>query len=74
MWSTHGLELNQSLEYSPAEKALEGSFSMVGKVGQRLFPVVEFIFAAAEDAPPQDSMIGGLKYRINKYTAFGIGY
>jgi hypothetical protein len=74
MWTTHGLELNQSLEYSPAENALEGSFSMVGKVGQRLFPVVEFIFTAAEGAPPQDSMIGGLKYRINKYTAFGIGY
>jgi len=74
MWSTHGLELNQSVEYSPEEEALEGSFSMVGKVSQRLFPVVEFIFAAAEGATPQNSMIGGLKYRINKYTAFGIGY
>jgi hypothetical protein len=74
MWSTHGFQFNQSLEYSPVEKALEGSFSIVGKVGQRLFPVVEFIFAAAEGAKPQDSMIGGLKYRINKNTVLGIGY
>jgi len=74
MWSTHGFELNQSLEYSPEEEALEGSFSMVGKVSQRLFPVVEFILAAAKGATPQNSMIGGLKYRINRNTVFGIGY
>jgi hypothetical protein len=74
MWSTYGFQFNQSLEYSPEEEALEGSFSMVGKVGQRLFPVVEFIFAAAEGAKPQDSMIGGMKYRINKNTVLGIGY
>jgi hypothetical protein len=74
MWSTHGFQFNQSLEYSPEEEALEGSFSMVGKVGQRLFPVVEFIMAAAEGAKPQNSMIGGLKYRINRNTVLGIGY
>jgi hypothetical protein len=74
MWSTHILELNQSLEYSPREEALEGSVSLVGKVGQRLFPIVEFILAAANGAKPQNSMIGGLKYRINRYTVFGIGY
>jgi hypothetical protein len=74
MWSTHILELNQSLEYSPEEEALEGSISLVGKVGQRLFPVVEFILAAANGAKPQNSMIVGLKYRINKNIVFGIGY
>jgi hypothetical protein len=73
-WSTHILELNQSVEYSPEEDGLEGSVSMVGKVGQRLFPVVEFIFAASEGATPQNSMIGGLKYRINRYTVLGMGY
>jgi hypothetical protein len=73
MWSTHRFELNQSVEYSPKEKALEGSLSMVGKVGQRLFPVVEFIMAAAKGATPQNSMIGGLKYQINRYAAVGIG-
>ena len=74
MWSTHVLELNQSLEYSPEEEALEGSVSLVGKVNQHLFPVVEFILASAKDATPQNSMIGGLKYRINKTIVFGIGY
>jgi hypothetical protein len=74
MWSTPGFQLNQSVEYSPEEKALEGSFSMVGKVGQRLFPVAEFIFSATEGATPQNSVIGGLKYRINKHTVFGVGY
>ena len=74
MWSTHILELNQSLEYSPKEEALEGSVSLVGKVGQRLFPVVEFILATAKGAKPQNSIIGGLKYRINRYTVVGIGY
>ena len=73
MWSPHGFELNQSLEYSPEEEALEGSLSMVGKVGQRLFPVIEFILAAAKGAKPQNSMIGGLKYRINRNAVFGIG-
>ncbi len=73
MWSTHILELNQSLEYSPEEEALEGSVSLVGKVGQRLFPVVEFILAAANGAKPQNSIIGGLKYRINKNIVFGMG-
>jgi hypothetical protein len=52
------------VEYSPEETALEGSFSMVGKVGQRFFPVVEFLFAAAKGAAPQYSVIGGLKYRL----------
>ncbi|OGV75268.1 MAG: hypothetical protein A3K19_02210 [Lentisphaerae bacterium RIFOXYB12_FULL_65_16] len=47
---------------------------MVGKVGQRFFPVVEFIWAVADGATPQNSMIGGLKYQINKYAAVGIGY
>ena len=42
MWSSHILELNQSLEYSPEEQALEGSVSLVGKVGRHLFPVREF--------------------------------
>jgi len=74
MWSTQGFQLNQSLEYSPEEEALEGSVSMVGKVGQRFFPIIEFILAAAEGATPQNSMIGGLKYRINRNTVFGIGY
>ncbi|MCX5656637.1 MAG: hypothetical protein NTZ48_00140 [Candidatus Omnitrophica bacterium] len=74
MWSTHILELNQSLEYSPKEEALEGSVSLVGKVGQRLFPVVEFILAADKDAKPQNSMIWGLKYRVNRHTVLGIGY
>jgi hypothetical protein len=74
MWSTHRFELNQSLEYSPEEEALEGSVSLVGKVGQRIFPVVEFILAAANGAKPRNSMIGGLKYRINRNTVIGIGY
>src|SRR5450759_3672504 len=74
MWSTHRFELNQSVEYSPEEEALEGSLSMVGKVGQRVFPVVEFIFTAAKGAKPQNSVIGGLKYRINRHAVFGIGY
>jgi hypothetical protein len=74
MWSTRMLEFNQSLEYSPEEEALEGSVSMVGKVGQHLFPVVEFIFAGANGAKAQNSMIGGLKYRFNKNIVFGIGY
>jgi hypothetical protein len=74
MWSNQSIELNQSIEYSPEEDALEGSVSMVSKVGQRLFPVVEFIWAAAKGATPQNTMIGGLKYRINKYAVFGIGY
>jgi hypothetical protein len=74
MWSTHILELNQSLEYSPEEQALEGSVALVGKVGTRLFPVVEFIMASAKGATPQNSMIGGLKYRINKNIVLGIGY
>jgi hypothetical protein len=74
MWSTHRLEFNQSVEYSPKEEVLEGSVAMVGKVGQRLFPVAEFVLAAAKDAPPQNSMIGGLKYQINRYIVFGIGY
>jgi len=74
MWSTHILEFNQSLEYSPREEALEGSLAMVGKVGQRFFPVVEFILAAANGEKPQNSMIGGLKYRINKNIVLGIGY
>jgi hypothetical protein len=73
-WSTDIFESNQSVEYSPEEDALEGSLSTVGKVGQRLFPVVEFIFAASKDAAPQNSMIGGLKCRINGYIVFGIGY
>jgi hypothetical protein len=73
-WSTHIFELNQSVEYSPEEGALEGSLSMVDNVGQRLFPVIEFIFAASKSATPQNSMIGGLKYRINGYTVFGVGY
>ncbi len=73
MWSTLRLEVNQSLEYSPEEEALEGSVSLVGKVGTRLFPVVEFILAAANDAKPQNSMIGGLKYRINSHAVVGIG-
>jgi hypothetical protein len=74
MWSSHILELNQSVEYSPREEALEGSLSIVGKVNQHLFPVVEFILAAAKDVKPHNSIIGGLKYRINKYTVFGAGY
>ncbi len=74
MWSTHILELNQSLEYSPEEEALEGSVSLVSKIGQRLFPVVEFILAAANGSKPQNSMIGGLKYRINRNIVIGIGY
>jgi hypothetical protein len=74
MWSTHMLELNQSLEYSPEEEALEGSISVAGKAGQRLFPVIEFILATANNAKPQNSMIGGLKYRLNKNIVFGIGY
>ena len=47
--------------------------SVVGKVGQRFCPIVEFTSAAAKDAKPQNSVIGGLKYRINKATALGIG-
>ena len=74
MWSTRILELNQSLEYSPEEEALEGSVSLVGKVGKRLFPVVEFILAATNGEKPQNSMIAGLKYRINKYVVIGVGY
>ena len=74
MWSTHSLELNQSVEYSPEEEALEGSLSMVGMVGQRFFPVAEFILSATKGAKPQNSMIGGLKYRIDRNTVFGIGY
>lgn len=74
MWSTRRFELNQSVEYSPEEEALEGSLSVVGKVAQHLFPVVEFIFSAAEDATPENSTIGGLKYQINKYAAIGMGY
>ncbi|MFH1235846.1 MAG: hypothetical protein V1685_02820 [Parcubacteria group bacterium] len=49
MWSSRMLELNQSLEWSPEENALEGSVSLVGKIGQHLFPVFEFIFAAAKE-------------------------
>jgi len=74
MWSTRIIEFNQSLEYSPEEEALEGSVSLVGKVSKRLFPVVEFIMNTANGAKPQNSVIGGLKYRINKNIVFGIGY
>jgi hypothetical protein len=62
------------LEYSPEEEALEGSVSLVGKAGKHLFPVVEFIMAAANNAKPQNSVIGGLKYRSNKNIVFGTGY
>jgi len=74
MWSTHSIELNQSVEWSPEEDALEGSAAIVGKVSERLFPVVEFIWAVAEGATPQNSMIGGLKYQINSFVAVGVGY
>jgi len=74
MWSTRILEVNQSLEYSLEEEALEGSISLVGKIGQHLFPVFEFILASAKGEKPQNSVIGGLKYRINKNIVFGIGY
>lgn len=74
MWSTHKIEVNQSVEYSPEEDAVEGSFSMVCKVDQHLFPVAEFIFAASKGATPENSMIGGVKYQINRFAALGMGY
>ncbi|MDD5772663.1 MAG: hypothetical protein PHX78_04260 [bacterium] len=74
MWSAHIFELNQSVEYSPKEKAVEGSISIVGKIGQRFFPVAEFVFAAAKDATPNNSIIEGIKYQINKSVAVGLGY
>ena len=73
-WEAPRFAINQSLEYSPKEAALEGSLSIVGKVGRRFFPVAEFILGAARDSQPQNTMIGGLKYRLNNNTAVGIGY
>ena len=72
MWTATKLQMNQSLEYSPREEALEGSLSIVAKVGQSYFPVVEFIMAASRGATPINSMIGGLKYKVNKSTVIGL--
>lgn len=74
MWSAQRFELNQSIEYSPKEDAIEGSVAVVGKVGQRVFPVVEFVLATAKDIAPENSMIVGLKYQIIKPVALGLGY
>ena len=74
MWSAQRFEINQSIEYSPKEDAIEGSIAVVGKTDQRFFPVVEFVLATAKDIEAENSMIVGLKYQINKPIALGLGY
>lgn len=73
-WSTSRFALNQSLEYSPKEDAVEGSASAVAKIGERFFPVVEFISEAAKEALPLNTMLAGLKSRISKYVLLGVAY
>ena len=73
-WTTKRLAFNQSLEYSPRENAIEGSAAIVAKIGERFFPVVEFIGGAAKGALPENSVIGGLKYRFKKNLVGGVGY
>lgn len=74
MWSLPRIEINQSVEYSPAESAIEGSLSAVLRAGHSFYPVVEFLFEAAKDVMSSNSGIAGLKYRLNEVAALGIAY
>jgi hypothetical protein len=74
MWTSEMLQMNQTLEYSPAESGLEASISVVGKIGKLFFPIGEFVTGTAKDVRAQNTVIGGMKFIITKNFTLGLGY
>ena len=71
-WTTERLAINQSLEYSPKEDDVEGSASAVVRVGERFFPVVEFIGEGQEGSLPLFTALGGIKSRLSEHLLVGL--
>ena len=63
---------NQIIHYDPRSDGVEGSASLVLKLGSFLFPVVEISGEAAPMEMPLINLLGGLKFRINDNLLIGV--
>jgi hypothetical protein len=64
---------NQVLHYNPRSDGLEGSASLVVRVGSVFFPVVELAGEVAPGEMPMYNLLGGLKFRVSDLMTLGLG-
>ena len=63
---------NQVVHYSPQENMVDGSASLVWRLGQRFFPVVEVLGEAMRGERPIVNILAGLKMRVSDHLLLGL--
>ena len=65
---------NQVIHYNSREDMVDGSVSLVFRVGDRFYPVVEVLAEAMNGDTPIVNALFGLKVRVNKVLLLGLAF
>ena len=65
---------NQALHYDPREDGIDASASLVVRVTQQIFPVLEVLGEGVRGERPIINLLGGLKVRVSERVLVGIAY
>ena len=69
-----GAAFNQALHYDPREDGIDASASLVVRLTERFFPVLEVLGEGAKGERPIVNLLGGLKVRVAEGITAGIAY
>lgn len=69
-----GFALNQVAHYSLSEKSVEASASLVLRVSDRVYPVVEVLGEGGVGKPTIVNALAGVKFRLRGSTLIGVAY
>ena len=72
--ASSGAAFNQALHYDPREDGVDASASLVVRLTERFFPVLEVLGEGAKGERPITNLLGGLKVRVSEGVTAGIAY
>ncbi len=69
-----GFAFNQVIHYNPREDAADGSASLVVRLSDKIFPVIELLGEGGRGMPTVGNVLAGLKLRLRPGITIGLAF